>query len=453
MRETLLRAAAPIASVVADLGVTVGSTRLQRRRRGGEYATFKTMYRQWRRGSRAEMLEVQQTRLAELVAHARSHSPFYHRRLDGLSATDLSRFPILEKSDLQEHIGEIVIGDRNRLDKSFTGGTTGKALTVYNARESFEERFAILDLFWEAHEFELGREPIAWLSGRSLLWPTDDASRRYWRNNWLYKVRYYSTFHMSADRMLEYVKDLNRFRPRFMHGFPSAISEIARFVRATGASLTFQPKAIFSTSETLNDEQRGLIESVFGSHVRNHYSASEGAPFILECPAGSLHFDVTTGIIEVIDDDGRPATEGEMLVTCFFTRNTPIIRYRIGDRVSLAPEARRCSCGWDTPLVEAIHGRRMDYVEIPGRGRMFNSQIGDCVKDVTTVRKFQVEMREGRLQVYMVADPAAFESQDKAKFLKKLRERIGETPIDLLYVPDLPRTASGKFSMVRNPSR
>jgi phenylacetate-CoA ligase len=278
------------------------------------------------------------------------------------------------------------------------------------------------------------------------------ARHRFWRANWLYKVRYYSTFHLSQENLPYYVADLNRFQPEFFNGFPSALSEIARFIQATNTPLTFRPRAIFVTSETLSDEQRELFERVFGCPVANQYASSEGAPFIFQCPRGSLHIDVTTGVFEVIDENDAPAREGEMLVTSFITQETPIIRYRIGDRLRLAPADAKCSCGWDTPLAEAILGRSSDFIEVPGRGRIFNSQIGDCVKDVTTVLSFQVAVVDGKLEVDLLADREAFEARDKATFLKKIHERIGDMPVEIRYVSSIPRAPSGKQSLVRRPA-
>ena len=172
----------------------------------------------------------------------------------------------------------------------------------------------------------------------------------------------------------------------------------------------------------------------------------------MECTAGNLHLDLSTGVIEIVDENGRAADEGEMLVTPFFATGTPIIRYRIGDRIKMSDQ-HPCSCGWNTPIVDAIHGRTADYIEVPGRGKIFCSQIGDCVKGVSTVLKFQVEMSNSALQVYLVADPQAFEAKDKNTFLHKVHERMGEVPVVFHYVEDIPRTRSGKHTVVKTAIR
>ena len=436
-------------SATRDAAVTAGSTRLQLMRRTGEYRLWQRRYREWRRLGFEDLLQLQQKRLDELLRYAAEHSPFYRARFSRTSRLALQDIPILEKAELQANIDDIVVGEKSKLVPCFTGGTTGSGITVYSRKGDLQQRIAILDLFWEMHGFRLGRDRVAWFSGRNLVWDGDAQAGRFWRNNWLYKIRYYSTFHMSQERLGVYVTDLCGFKPSFLSGFPSAITEMARFIRSRGVSLPFAPKAVFVTSETLTPDQRDVIEGVFGCKVRNYYCASEGAPFIEECIAGNLHLDLSTGVIEIVDENGRLADEGEMLVTPFFVTGTPIIRYRIGDRIKMS-EQRACPCGWDTPIVDAIQGRLADYIEVPGRGKIFCSQIGDCVKGVGTVLKFQVEISNNALQVYLVVvDPQAFAAKDKNTFLHKVRERMGEVPVVFHFVEDIPRARSGKHTVVK----
>lgn len=435
-------------AAVRSAAVTLGSARLQRVRRSGEYRLWRERYENWRHLSLPSLRQLQQERLHQLLQYAAARSEFYKKRFSGIKRLSLEHIPILEKSDLQTHIDQIVTADKKRLIPGFTGGTTGRSITVYNRKRDLQERFAILDLFWQMHGFLLGRDRIAWFSGRQVAWEGDVRHNRFWSNNWLHKIRYYSTFHMAQNRLGLYVQNLCEFSPLFISGFPSAISELARYVKSRNLRLTFQPRAIFTTSETLTPGEREIIEGVFACAVRDQYSTSEGAPFIVECQASRLHLDLSTGVVEVLGQDGREADEGEMVVTPFFATGTPIIRYRVGDCIKLSSQSS-CPCGWQTPLVDAIEGRTTDYIDVPDRGKVFCSQIGDCVKSVTTVLKFQVEVLRGVLHVYLVADERAFECQDKAIFMKKMRERVGDLPVTFHYVNDIPRAQSGKHSVVR----
>jgi phenylacetate-coenzyme A ligase PaaK-like adenylate-forming protein len=434
-------------AVVKDVVASVVGEVLFRRRRG---RAFQESLRRWysMQGlSRDELLRIQLQNTHEIVVHASTRSPYYAAKYAGIASRELADLPILEKEELRENIAEIVVHGRGRLRQYYTGGTTGKSLVVYSSADSDGERFARQEAMWAMHGYELGRDRIAWFSGRHLIGANDVSAHRFWRNNLLKHIRYYSTFHMAPPNLPYYAEDLARFRPAFLTGFPSAIGELARFIEMAGEPRTFDIQAVFTTSETLTPPQRETIERVFNCPVRNQYASSEGAPWIMECRRGRLHVDVTSGVFEVLDRDGRPADDGEVLVTSFYMKETPLIRYRIGDRVILSDE-RKCPCGWDTPLAASIEGRASDFIEVPGRGRIFASQIGDCVKHLHWVLAFRCQMRGEHLHVEMVADRERFEKEDKATFLSNIRERMGDIVVDLEYLDELPRLPSGKQSVV-----
>lgn len=434
---------------VKDLVVTVRGSAMLRERRRGVYDERRRRYSEYRALGRRELEEIQTARLEALVDRASKLSPFYRERLRDWSG-NLSDVPFLEKTELRKFVSDITIGDRRKLRPSYTGGTSGAGIVVYNSLASLQERTALLDEFWSTHGVEFGSQRVAWFSGRHLVGKNDVAARCFWRNNFRWRIRYYSTFHMDPAHLPAYAADINRFRPECLSGFPSAIGELARFIRSEGLRLTFRPRVVFSTSETLTEELRATIEEVFDCPVRNQYASSEGAPWISECPHGRLHLDITTGVFEVLDGGDEAAEVGDLVVTSFLTQETPLIRYRIGDRVRLAG-AELCACGWEAPLVRSIEGRSSDFITVAGRGRVFAAQIGDCAKSVTSMHAFRVGLNEaGEVDVEVVADRGAFEGRHRELFVANLRERVGEIPIVIRHVDSIPRLPSGKHSVIRS---
>src|SRR5690606_19593805 len=142
------------------------------------------------------------------------------------------------------------------------------------------------------------------------------------------------------------------------------------------------------TAETLLERDVNAIRKFFSCNVRDQYASSEGAPFITQCSEGNLHYEMLTGIIEVVDDNLQPSNEGEILVTSFTTKGTPLIRYRIGDRIKLASNDLICPCGQHTPIVEKIHGRPNDYILSPDHGQVNLGNISNCTKGVKGIMQF-----------------------------------------------------------------
>ena len=164
----------------------------------------------------------------------------------------------------------------------------------------------------------------------------------------------------------------------------------------------------------------------------------------------NLHYELLSGIFEVVDDKMNPSNEGEILVTSFTTHGTPLIRYRIGDRIRLKDGI--CSCGRNTPLVEEIIGRINDYVYSKERGKINLGNISNSLKYVKGIVRFQVEQNElDRIIVRIIKDERIYTQEDEKMFMNELRYRLGsKMKIEFEYINNLEKEESGKFRLVKN---
>lgn len=93
----------------------------------------------------------------------------------------------------------------------------------------------------------------------------------------------------------------------------------------------------------------------------NYYGTSEAVGLTFECPSQRLHVNSDWYILEPVDEHDRPVPPGRLshgaLVTNLANSVQPIIRYQIGDQISLSPET--CSCGSPFPMIDVI-GRTDD---------------------------------------------------------------------------------------------
>ncbi len=415
-------------------------------RHSGSYAKWRSYFARVMEFS-PEQVEVEAARrLRCFLRHVTQSSKWYRSR-GGMS---LGEFPILEKTDILAHLDQIATIDGKNAVVSLTGGTTGSSMKVYYTKEDVQERNALLDHFRESYGYKLG-ERVAWFSGKDLVRERDIKKGLCYRDDFFNKVRFFSTFHINARTFPSYWSALEQYRPRFMVGFPSSIYDLAVLANEHGLRASFDVKAIFPTAETVTPAQREVIGAVFGARLLDQYASSEGAPFILECANGRLHIHPLSGVIEVVGEDGRPALEGEMIVTSFSTRGTPLVRYRIGDRIRLAEAGRTCSCGSPFPLVEWIDGRTSDFIWSAERGRINLGNLSNVTKEVSGIQCFQVTQDElDRIEVSVVGGSGFDEAQERA-LLAALRARTGERmEILIKQVERIERERSGKFRIVKN---
>lgn len=425
-------------------------------RYGGEYNYFLKKFLQNRNLTREELVTINEKRYREFILKAFDKSAYYKELYKGIENPEdiknISKLPIVSKEDLRSNIDKVVIRTIEKLGSSKTGGTTGKSLQVYTRRVNQQERFAMLDDFRGRFGYELGKK-TAWFSGKTLLTNRDIKKNRFWKTDVFNKVRYYSTFHIKDEYLKYYVEDLIKFQPEYLSGFPSTMYDIAKYgLKHNYDFPSNSVKAIFPTAESVTPDMRQTIETFFKTKMYNQYASSEGAPFIFECKEGNLHLELQSGVFEVLDENDKPTQSGRLVVTSFTTEATPLIRYDIGDSITLEDESKVCTCGNNNPMVKEILGRIDDYVYSPENGKINLGNVSNTLKDTKGILKFQaIQDSLNQIDLLVIVDKNIYSPDIERKFIKNWRERIGENmKLEVRYVDDIPNEASGKFRIVKN---
>jgi phenylacetate-CoA ligase len=425
-------------------------------RHGEHYQKMLPVYRQNKNLNLHELEDIQFSKLIAFLKFAQNNSAHYKKiykdfdfnRFTDIS--DLTKLPIINKELLQSDFEQfITISPKNAVIGK-TGGTTGLSLIVYYTKEDIQERHALLDNFRSGFGYHLGKK-TAWFSGKTLLTDRDIIKNIFWKTDFWYKTRYYSTFHIQNKNLQYYIEDLISFRPEYLVGFPSSMQDIAKF--GLNKNIAFPDgmvEAIFPTAEKVTDEIRTDLGRFFKAKVLDQYASSEGAPFIFECIAGKLHVEMQSGVFEVLDNNDMPAESGRLIVTSFSTHGTPLIRYDIGDMIELSDEV--CNCGNNNPIVKEINGRINDYIYSPEVGKINLGNVSNTLKGVSGVIKFQIVQNAlNALQILLVKDENLFTARDEQIFLTNIRERVGnKMEVFLQYVSDIPNERNGKFRLVKN---
>lgn len=434
-----------------ELLISVFNSLAYQKRYGGSYQKFRTVFKKNSTLSLEQLKSTQKDRFSEFLKYAKVQSTFY-KDYPILEISEIQNFPILKKEHLRLNIGKLSTISKEEGIVSKTGGTTGKSLEVLYTNENMQERFAMLDDFRFRLGYKLGKK-TAWFSGKSLLTNRDLKNNRFWKTDHWHKVRYYSTFHISEKYLKHYVEDLIRYEPEYLVGFPSTILEIARYGLMHGYQFPENTvKAIFPTAETINESMRVAIENFFKAKMYDQYASSEGAPFIFECKEGHLHLELQSGVFEVLDEHDQPTKSGRLIVTSFTTEGTPLIRYDIGDSITLENDNILCSCGNHNPLVKEILGRIDDFVYSPENGKINLGNVSNTLKDTHGIKKFQVIQEElNKIKILLIIDNDVYSEKIERIFIHNWRDRIGDhMTIDLEYVEEIPSEKSGKFRMVKN---
>ncbi len=399
----------------------------------------------------------QQEQLNNLLLNAKNNTNYYRGVLEkyvagSFSLEDLSELPFLDKKLLRENTADFTDKSWEKYGylEGHTSGTSGAPMVWNYDLHSMQWAMAL-----RARQYRWGgvseRDLSARFSGNVIMGKSNLSP--FWRHNKSENQYLFSTYHLTQNNIELYYKALMDFNFRFLDGYPSAFFTIARWINQNDLSGKWRPWMINTTAETLTDYYRAEIETAFGCKIFNHYSSSEGAPFVTQCPAGNMHLNPESGIIEFLRSDGNPADlgeEAELVVTSFFQKSLPIIRYRIGDIGALAEE-QYCPCGRKMPVVKYIGGRESDTIYTSERGRTGSAGISTVFYSIPSrMKSSQLEQidKDKFIFRYVKLDSCLTEPEKKV-VIERFQDRLGKSvEIQVEVVEEIKPGANGKIRLI-----
>ncbi len=417
---------------------------------------------QWE--SEAELAERQTAALQNLLKHAERHCEFYRNQWQtaGLQSRDLKAladfqaWPVIDRETIRTHRAAMQSNppDEKLLTKS-TGGSSGVPLTFDLSFDSHDRRVAASQRGYNWAGAFPGTNQI-------YLWgvPLGDRSpaqriKGHLYDRILYRRRILNTFDLSEERLLDYFAAWNRCRADVAVAYTGPLYLFARMLKDRGLE-PVSPRSIIVGAEKLYPFQRELIEEVFAAPVFETYGSREFMLIAAECDRHEgLHLTSEHLLLEILDDDGRPAPKGEVgnvVVTDLYNLGMPFIRYANGDRAVAGWET--CSCGRGLPLLREVTGRRLDVLQSPDGRHLPGEFFPHLIKDFPAVRRFQaVQDRPDAVQLKLVVTDD-WNTEQALKLERQIRRQMGDAlKLECSVVADIPLTRSGKLQVVVNRCR
>lgn len=425
---------------------------LQRRRYGGTYPAFEREVFARDRLSPEEASRISLQRLGRTLRLAQERVPYYRRlfRELGVDAqdirtmNDLASLPRLQRGEVQQNLQDFHVDGWSSLPHSMvkTSGTTGTGLVFPMTLIAEQEQWAV----WWRYRGRFGIDRKTWYAhfyGRGIV-PVDQSRPPFWRINAPGRQILFSGYHMKDAYMGAYVDELNRRQPPWIQGYPSLLSLLAGYMIEHGRTLDYQPFAVTLGAESLLPQQKVLMEKAFGVPCRQHYGTTEAVGNISECEAGRLHVDEDFGCLELLPNgDGTH----RVVATGYANDAFVLIRYELGDDVSLPRAGTVCTCGRSGRIVDKIDGRIEDYVVTPEGVRV--GRLDSIFKDLVCVREAQIFQADPAAIEIRVVPAAGFKDADEQQIIRATRQRLGAgIEIQVKRVASLERSRTGKLRFV-----
>ncbi len=216
---------------------------------------------------------------------------------------------------------------------------------------------------------------------------------------------------------------LNRFRPHYVHAYPTFLEALAH--ERLAGRLAMDPEFVSLGSEPFSLAARQTVARAFPrAQLSETYGATECLAIANQCSAGRLHVNEDLAILEPVDADGRPVPVGvpsqKVYVTNLVNRAQPVLRYELTDSVTLL--GGDCPCG--SPMASIrVEGRSDDTLFLQSGSGAWSAHppvpFEALFLGVAGLRQYQlVHERQNHLLVRFVAEPEVD--------VELLGQRVGE---------------------------
>ncbi len=305
-------------------------------------------------------------RFSEIVQWAQAHHPFYQSWL----AQSDKKVPILSRQVVQQNNEALLNGHPVTMR---TSGSTGMPVSIAHSP---------VRLNMELRDTEL---VVSWLGGylpRSHIVRTDDKQDEQTLD-----------IQTPVEQQLAFIQQRYKDAQAIsLVTYPSNVQILCEAAQARGQTFPFM-KRVICYAEAFEPVHEALINRVFpNAFVSSNYSSTEFGMTAVRCPhePGYHHIMAHKLGVEVLDDDDQPCIEGEIgriVITDFFNRAMPLIRYEIGDLGSPG----LCPCNTIAlPALSAVIGKTRGALKHKNGERVVFAELSARMNDIPGIRQYQV---------------------------------------------------------------
>lgn len=392
--------------------------------------------------------DYRERRVQALLEYAKCHSPYYRENPQWKTLSD---FPVLTKGDFIENYDKILVdnsGEQGNLYRLSTSGSTGTPFTVLCDGDKMNRVNMNFISCMELNGFRMGMkrgEFRAWIKGKNTI-----SMWKSFKNN-LIMV---DISNMGEEALEKICRDIEKKKIQVLVSYSSALVALSQYLKKTGRDISkWKVEMIFSMGEALPDGTYDLLKEIFGfSPVRSYGNNENGFIAIQLDEEKEYTIDLYNFYTEILkmdsDEPAEPGELGRIVVTDYYNKTFPMIRYDTGDtgkmRIYKDEKGR-------------VHGK---FLEIYGRR---GSLMYNCQGEPLSIHVFmnillnfegvvyQAQCIQWEKKKYELLINADREKLKIEEVLAAYRKYLGEeAQIQVTYVEEIPVQSSGKFMVCEN---
>ena len=337
------------------------------------------------------------------------------------------KMPILTKDDLRKQGQDYYSQTDETVYTEYTSGSSGVPLKCLKTES--EKRIAGINIWKERRKRDPQVTPGNYFD--------------------FYDQKNGNFMDLQEKNIIDFFKTMVKAKPRWISGPITTIEVMARLIQKGDLHLHDSSIAYIElVGITALEEQRKVIEEAFQCETINHYGTRETWCIAYECEKRHFHIQDNLIFMECSHDDLNKDADGfgELIVTSYYNRVMPIIRYNLQDLAKI--EYGGCDCGRKSPYLILAGGRSMEIVRGKQKlGTYFSRVIYRLMSmNYDHINRFKVVQKDFNDFDFYIVKSAQYTDETTQVLLKILLEDLGaDTRFDFHFVDHLKPLPNGKF--------
>ncbi len=395
----------------------------------------------------SKVMRTQEKNVQKLMRRA-WEIPFYRERFekagvkpeDIRTGDDLTKLPVLTKDELRRWMAdEAKKPEYQYWYADTTSGSTGKPLTVlFSPKEK-----AFMKANWIRAMMVAGYNPMF---GKTMSRINAHDENPGGPDSFIQKIGLFRrSFVDQYAPEPDVIDAINAYRPDWLYMNKTELMRLVLYSNRTGKEI-FHPKFYDPISEKVTENDRKLFKKVLGDGIIDSYGSAETGACMIRLPGRDYYIIYQDSfVVNVVDDDGKMASEGRIVITPLYKTDLPLINYEIGDRGNLKTNQ-------GVHFISNVQGRMNDYFRYEnGEVTSFfevTPVIAHCA-DILQIRFIQESWDEIRVQIVRDED-ASMSREEIEQYLTENLNAIFKRPFSFQFdwMDSIPPDQNGKLRMI-----
>jgi len=410
-------------------------------------------YRKWKRFLETEINEeeYQLLKLKETIGDAYNNTVYYKKVFDDLKCSihdindlkDIQKLPFIDKETVRNNYDDMMVKTYPKKKTFFvtTGGSSGEPMQFLQSKNVWSKELAFVNNYFSKYDYNPDMLKASFRGGEF----KELKENVFWKDNPISNEIQFSPFHINSKTIYYYVEKLNKIKPRFLHGYPSAISALIENMQDANLKFNYDLKAVFLISENFSKNEIDYVSSFFNCKVTSFFGHSERLIFASLNSKDNNSYEINKryGLFELIDRDEKSIycsdKIGELVGTSFDNYAMPLIRYKTNDFTSYSDfendTLNLIQGRWDREYLSGKDGLKLTLTALNMHSNIF--------KNVIHFQFFQDEI--GKVKV-LIVPKKNYLKEDGIKILEALSQKGGHAlEFDIKIIDSPLLTERGKM--------